>query len=41
MHSKAFIREENIQEGGIQAVLVRTDAEYLIDLEDEVHDLFF
>ena len=40
MHSEAFSREVNIQEGGLQAVLVRTDAEYFIDLRDDVQDLF-
>ena len=36
MPSEAFIRQEYIQEGGLRAVLRRIDAEYLIDLEDEV-----
>ena len=40
MPSEALIKEEYIQEGGLRAVLVRTDAEYRIDLEDEVQDLF-
>ena len=36
MPSEEYIRKEYIQEGGLRAVLRRIDAEYLIDLEDEV-----
>ena len=36
---EAFIKEEYIQEGRLCAILVRTDAEYLMDLENEVQDL--
>ena len=36
MSSEEYIRKEYIQEGGLRAVLRRIDAEYLIELEDEV-----
>ena len=36
MPSEEYIRKEYIQEGGLRAVLRRIDAEYLIDLEDEL-----
>ena len=36
---EAFIKEEYIQEGRLRAILVRTDAEYWMDLENEVQDL--
>ena len=35
MPSEEYIRKEYIQEGGLRAVLRRSDAEYLIDLENE------
>ena len=36
MPSEEFIRKEYIREDGLRSVLRRIDAEYLIDLEDEV-----
>ena len=36
MPSEEYIRNEYIQEGGLRAVLRRIDAEYLIELENEV-----
>ena len=40
MPLEEYIRKECIQEGGLRAVLRRIDAEYLIDLENEVQSWY-